>query len=156
MKSEFQALLDAVVDQIKGIATVRNAPNRDEDFYETLVIPVTGWQAGDIETRFKIALTQIGVAVIVRKGTFQIKDDFAIYPFEVEIVEQTHLNRGELGAQVTAEMLSELIIEQLRVWRPDQVFSPATEINIATKEGDKRLSISLQFNFKAYAPKPRS
>lgn len=153
MTSDFQKLQDAVVAKIKGIPAIAHAPNRDPDFYENLVIPVNAFTAGSIQNRFKIAMSKIGVSVIVRKGSLKQVGDFISFPFETEIVELSHFNRGELGSQITAEALAEFITTEMRNWQPDDALSTAKDINVAQREGDKRLSISLQFNFQGYAPR---
>lgn len=152
VSSEHSKLQNAVVDRIKKIPALAHAPNRNSKFLEQIIIPVSGWSSGSIEQRFKTAISKLGIAVIVKKGVFSYSNEFAQFPFQIEIVELSHFNRGTLGSKITADTLMELIADAVRNWKPNGIYSSARNIAVAEKTGEKELSISVQFSFQIYAP----
>lgn len=149
MTSEHDSLRDELLKQIKSLPAVRSPANKDPDFDTSLRIPVMAAKKGDIENRLQVELAKIGIAVIVRKGNFSKTPLYKRFPFEVEILEQSTLNRRNLGSNVTAHFIGDRISHMLEGWCPFDVYSSAREINIAETEESNKISVSIQFNFQA-------
>lgn len=153
LSSHLQELLARLIETIPVV----KAPFPDSENVTPQTVPVVRQSSGDVVARLEAELRKMGIAIFVRRTTFQQNENFHENNFEVETVENTVFNRqGQHGAKVTAEDLSAEIHKALLDYSPDGITGPATNINLVSREGDKKQSFVLSLTFQTFInPQPR-